>query len=148
MSSFFLVIFRHKNGSHFLELVTILVQLMNDICQQYFKFLKFIYGPPCPRKECPGAEFHADDIQRPCESSSSGSDSSEEEEGEQLTQSPSNERCHIIRMNYCSFDPPYWCSRVEIEENALKDWNSSTIADEVRVVRVVVSTLTSKIVWH
>jgi hypothetical protein len=125
-------------------LAKILKKKVSEICQQYFKYLKFVFGPPCPRENCPGAVFHVENIQRPCESSSESEensqssddaeadkeeDTSEKEVG--ATAANENERrCHVIPMNLDSFDPPYWCREVDLSED-LKDWDP-TASDEVR----------------
>lgn len=139
--------YRTKKGETFLKLAYELKKEVSEICQQNFKFLKFICGPPCPRKDCPGASFDAEVIQRPCESSSSGSsDSSEDdveskdmEEKVSKAQSHNNEnetrrRRHIIPIIPNSFDPPYWCQEVELENDDLMHWNPADAQFEVRGV--------------
>ena len=140
---------RCKKDKNVLDLAKILKKKVSEICQQYFKYLKFVFGPPCPREDCPGATFHVECIQRPCESSSSEEDGNSEpsDDGETeskedvmekkevvgATSANQNERRrHVIPMNLDSFDPPYWCREVDLSQN-LKNWDPSlTITDEVR----------------
>ena len=126
----------------------ILKQKVYEICQQYFKYLKFVFGPPCPRKECPGATFHAENIQQPYESSSSESEESSHSSddvgsgterklssivvGATATSNQTELRRHVIPMNPDSFDPPYWCQEVDLSEH-LKDWDPSS-SEEVRLL--------------
>ena len=135
---------RCKNGEHFLHLARVLKKKVNEICRQYFKFLKFICGPPCPNVCCPGAAFNADDIQRPCESSSSeserssesGDDSGEssrqdEVAGENKRGNETNRRRHVISVDPDTFDPPYWCKTVDVTE-FLIDWNPESIVQVLK----------------
>ena len=130
---------------NFLDLAKILKGKVSDICQQYFKYLKFIFGPPCPREDCPGATFHVEKIQQACESSSSeGEGSSDSSEDTECSEAGPNEdvvgsttvdenerRCHVIPMNLDSFEGPYWCREINVSED-LKDWDpASTAAEEV-----------------
>ncbi|CAB4022947.1 Leucine-rich repeat serine threonine- kinase 2 [Paramuricea clavata] len=119
-----------KKGEHFLHLARILKKKVSEICWQYFKFLKFICGPPCPYKGCLGATFNVDDIQRPCESSSSGSEKSSESDDDDT---PFRERgnlierrYHIISIDPDTFDPPYWCRAVDLTK-FLNAWNPESI---------------------
>ena len=105
-----------------------------------------MFGPRCPHKDCPGATFHADSIQQPCESSSSEEDensqssddadsSTKDDVKEKLVATTSanktDRRCHVIPMNLCSFDPPYWCREVDLSHD-LKNWDPTlTAQDEV-----------------
>ena len=139
---------RCKKGENFLDLACILKQKVYEICQQYFKYLKFVFGPPCPRKECPGATFHAENIQQPCESSSSESEESSQSSddggsgtegklssevvGATATSNQTELRRHVIHMNPDSFDPPYWCQEFDLSE-LLKDWDPSS-SEEVRLL--------------
>jgi hypothetical protein len=123
---------------------------VSEICQQYFKYLKFVFGPPCPRENCPGATFHVENIQRPCESSSSESEgnSQSSDDSESGTEDDANQkvigataanqnerRRHVIPINLDSFDPPYWCQEVDLSQN-LKDWDPTLVTDEVRVTLI------------
>ena len=121
---------------------------MHEICQQYFKYLKFVFGPPCPRKECPGASFHVENIQQPCESSSSESEESSQSSddvgsgtegklgakvvGATATSNQTERRRHVIPMNPDSFGPPYWCQTFDISEY-LKHWDPAS-SEEVRLL--------------
>ncbi|XP_028415846.1 uncharacterized protein LOC114539418 [Dendronephthya gigantea] len=125
---------RCKKGEHFSHLASVLKKKVSEICRQYFKFLKFICGPPCPHKDCPGATFNADDLQRPCESSSSGSEKSSESGEDEAGSSTQNravtsskcgdneKRIHVISVDPESYHPPYWCRSVDLSK-LLSHWN-------------------------
>jgi hypothetical protein len=110
---------------------------VSEICRQYFKFVKFICGPPCPNEACLGAIFHAEDIQRPCESSSSESEKSGDDDvgsghqekatGENKRGDQTEQRSHVISVDPDTFDPPYWCRAFDVTE-FLNDWNPESIA--------------------
>ena len=133
---------RCRKGENFLELASILNQKVYEICQQYFKYLKFVFGPPCPREDCPGATFHAKNIQQPCESSSSESEGSSSDDGGSGTEekvagataapNQTEKRRHVIHMNPASFDPPYWCEQLDVSEY-LKEWDPTSV-EEVRLL--------------
>ena len=121
-----------------------LKQKVYEICQQYFKYLKFVFGPPCPREDCPGATFHAENIQQPCDSSSSESEGSSQSSddggsgtegkvvGATAASNQTGKRRHVIHMNPDSYDPPYWCQEVDLSE-CLKEWDPTTV-EEVRLL--------------
>lgn len=110
--------------------------------------MKFVFGPPCPRKECPGAAFHVNNVQQPCESSSSeGEESSQSSDdvglstegklstkavGATAASTQTERRRHVIPMNPDSFDPPYWCQEDDISEY-LKYWDPAS-SEEVRLL--------------
>jgi hypothetical protein len=145
-----LYLFRCKSGERFLQLARLLKKKVGEICQQYFKFLKFICGPPCPNEACLGAKFNADQVQRPCESSSSESEKSSDSgdgdgdgdgdanfhnqdqvNGKSKDCNPPESRRHVISINPDSFDPPYWCRAVDVTES-LNDWNPEYIAQVLK----------------
>ncbi|XP_028390620.1 uncharacterized protein LOC114515542 isoform X2 [Dendronephthya gigantea] len=134
---------RCQKNENFLDLARMLKEMVYEISQQYFKYLKFAFGPPCPREDCPGATFHYESIQRPCESGfesgddAAGSQSSDDESDEKTDVIPevndfpvdrqNERRCHVIHLNLDSFDPPYWCQEVDISED-LKKWDPTIVA--------------------
>ena len=112
---------------------------VSEICQQYFKFLKFVCGPPCPNETCPGAICNAGDGQRPCEFSSSESEKSSDsgdDEAECANQDNTDgkcklgnltvRRCHVIHMDPDTFDSPYWCGAVDLT-GFLRNWDPESL---------------------
>ena len=127
---------------------------VREICRQYFKYLKFICGPPCPIEDCPGAKFHADDLQRPYESCSSESEKScesgeddskgsgqDEADGNNESVRKTEKRSHVISVDPDLFDPPYWC-RVRDLTELLNDWNPHSVIQVRKIVAYEFSVLT------
>ena len=134
---------RCNKGEKFRHLARTLNEKVSDICRQYFKFLRFSCGPPCPHEACPGAEFNEEEIQRPYDTSSSegekDSDSEDDDDDEssncdacaQDVRAPKNNavwqpnlRTHVIAMDPAAFDPPYWCKAKDLT-SLLIDWHPS-----------------------
>ena len=112
--------YRNRNAKGLPELFHALKAIMTDICQQHFKFLKFVLGPACPNPQCPGSS--ADGKALPVSSSSEDSDC--EDAGISTANSANNEeRRHVICVEPTLFTKPLWCNSTPVHEfEEIKQW--------------------------
>ena len=101
---------------------------MADICKEYFRFMKFTSGPPCPNPSCPGASIDG----KVLESDSSSESSCEEEEEEieikrdsreETRKSQNRKRQHVVQIYPQAPMTPLWCNRTPLEHfEEVREW--------------------------
>ena len=108
---------RYKNGKKLHELFDTLRDIMTDICQRQFKFLKFSFGPFCPNPRCPGASACGKVLPE-----DRSSDESDDEKGNSTCDEAAecdslvDNRSHVIAIDPALPSRPLWCNSTPVHE--------------------------------
>ena len=111
------------------KLYEMLYNVMEEICKEYFRFMKYTSGPPCPNPSCPGASADGRVLESDSSEESCFEDEEEEEadtnahDRKEVFREPTDKRQHVVQINTQSPSTPLWCNHTPLQDfEEIRQW--------------------------